>query len=79
MALPPKSILSAQILALVKKQKQLKSDANPEQSFSDGLAEIIENYIKSASVVGVQTIVTGSSPSGPIAGNGIQNNIGKLQ
>lgn len=71
MALVPK-VLSAQILAAMQKAFNSKDEpAAAQRQFADDLANAIDAYIKSGQVVGTATtVVTGTCPAGPVAGNG---------
>lgn len=67
-----KSVLEAAILAAFEKQaaKQSEGDA-PAQSLKEiaaDLATAIDAYIKTGTV---NTVVTGTSPSGPVTGTGV--------
>lgn len=69
-----KTVLEAEILAAMAKQaSKTGENDNPEVSrkeFAADLANAIDAYIKSGSV---NTVVTGTSPSGAVTGTGVGN------
>ena len=75
MPLPSQEVLSATILQFVNSQKEIKSTDSPEKQFSDGLAKIILETIKSASVIGVKSEGT----AGPYPAIVSQVGVGSLE
>lgn len=78
MPLPSQSIVAKQIEDFITSNKE----ANPEKAladFSNFLAGLILDTIKSGDIKGVATIVTGSlTPAGTVSGTGSQSGVVKI-